>query len=114
MKTYKQFIKHLWNQDDGAELVGKFEQHVKKLDEELTNTGQVSAAGMLFADRDWIDEFLSESEMSTVVYRYLAKLAKEQSGLLPAITVGQVLDDFRDYWLCELAAADAQYDHEAE
>lgn len=111
MKTYNQFRDHLLNQDDGDKLVDDLEKHTAKLIEDLETTKQVKAAGYVFTDQDWIDEFLSEAAESPVVYRYLAQLAKEPSGLLPAITVGQVLNDYREYWIKELAAADAQHDH---
>lgn len=110
MKSFDQFVRHIENQDNGTDLVESLNRHIEHFDNQLAQRGQITAGGFTYNDKDWVDEFM-ESDKAAPVYRYLVKLAKdpERDGV-----VGLLLSDFRDQWLCELAALDAQYDHDAE
>lgn len=112
MKTFKEFVRHLESQDNGVDLVDMFEKHIDNMDFELASSKKIQAAGHVYFDKDWIDEFF-ESDKAAPIYRHLARLALDPYGDHPArVEAGKVLADFREEWLCELAALDAQFDHD--
>lgn len=112
MKEYKEFVRDLEKEDNGVDLLDLFDKHIDSLSETLAVDGKVKAAGHIYYNRDWIDEFF-ETDKAAPVYRHLARLALDPYGDHPArVDAGKVLGDFREDWLCELAAMDAQFDHE--
>lgn len=104
---YPRLIRRFEGQDGGEELLSKLDQHIDNFLSDLVDKGFIEMSdGGQYTNTDWVEEFF-ESEDSIPVIRFLYNLAENENlGLPPEIAL--ILKDFREKWVCELAAVDAQ------